>query len=243
MRSSSSAGLDPAGLAVGLRPPQNPHRSHVNVFVREGSTLSSSAKSSQDEAGSEGLVTLSRLYEFYAQQFQLKPNSKILSVLTAASSSSSLSGSTVQPVQFPGVKSLNFTMCMFRDRGMLPVLELLRHLPQLETLVLASNDLTNDGVEWLAHALALTVTGTEQQQDDQLLQCCPVLAEIDMSNNKIGIGGTRLLSDLSRRKSSLTAVKLDGVKIDASERRRLDRFLAANKAKLSQVPTPPAVVS
>ena len=86
MRSSSSAGLDPAGLAVGLRPPQNPHRSHVNVFVREGSTLSSSAKSSQDEAGSEGLVTLSRLYEFYAQQFQLKPNSKIrnLSVQTAS---------------------------------------------------------------------------------------------------------------------------------------------------------------
>jgi hypothetical protein len=233
-RAASLSG-NPAGV-VGIRPPQNPHRTNVSLHSCTPDAVASSSTT----------CTQAGLYEYYAAQFQIKPNSRVSQILRSnATSSPNVSFSPSLLLQLTDVTVLNLSMCAFKDRGLLPILEILRHLPKLQSLILSSNDLSNDGVEWLAHALSLTVSGDEMTtllavtgtsltaQEAAMRFVCPVLSELDLSNNKIGIGGTRLLSDLANLRSSLLVVKLDGIKIDASERRRLDRFLQANKAKTS----------
>jgi Ran GTPase-activating protein (RanGAP) involved in mRNA processing and transport len=178
----------------------------------------------------------------------MKPNSRVLRILQAAGGGSSnparTSFSSTLLLQLDDLTELSLAACAFKDRGLLPVLETLRHLPNLRTLVLASNDLTNDGVEWLAHALSLSPAGFEviaatsavganvPAVELRAMFVCPALKSIDLSNNKIGLGGTRLLSDLARLRTSLHEVKIDGVKIEASERRRLDRFLESNRSEV-----------
>lgn len=231
---------------VGLRPPQNPHRGNVVLF---GPTTTTTGGGGDATLATASLVTL---YEYYAPQFQIKPNSRVLQLLKQQQQHAGTAPPPHDPTSsaspslvFNDITALNLAQCAFKDRGLLPILELLRHLPQLQSLILPQNDISNEGVEWLAHALALSPAGeaiavsnaTSSVFAPALMQqfVCPALATLDLSGNgKMGIGGTRLLSDLAALRASVTAITLDGMKIEASERRRMERFLLANKTKTAK---------
>ena len=141
-------------------------------------------------------------------------------------------------IVFDGVEDLDLSRCFVRDKGFLPVVEMLYHLPKLTCLSLSDNDLSSEGIECLVNALqdpsvrvAVYDMGEGAVPFAQRPQgwACPRLRMLSISHNKLGIGGVRVVADLVKDREYLTDVVCDGTRVDASEIRRLERFLAANR--------------
>eukprot|EP00995_Heteronema_vittatum_P008752 NODE_399_length_1408_cov_353.530537_g295_i0.p1 GENE.NODE_399_length_1408_cov_353.530537_g295_i0~~NODE_399_length_1408_cov_353.530537_g295_i0.p1 ORF type:complete len:234 (+),score=60.80 NODE_399_length_1408_cov_353.530537_g295_i0:171-872(+) len=171
---------------VGLRPPTNEYRDEINLLDAEASTR----------------LSLREIYQYYCTAYKCKPNSKLLSQLPTA----------VGPLS---MRELTLSENLVGDRGILPVLELVRLNPQLHTLWLPDNGLRNTAVECLVH-MALEH---------------PSLTDIDLSNNRITLGAGKVLQELARKNNRLVRINLSGTRIDEQLQARIQQRLDQNQAQ------------
>lgn len=130
---------------VGLRPPQNNKRKSVAL---------------------PQLVTASQVYRSLCRSYDVRSNSRVVGILEQHDAYTSTPHNPLLDL-----KALDLSLCMLRDKGMLVVVELLRLCPNLQSLNLSHNDITNEGVEYLAHAVMEGVASSsfEVPEDDDAL--------------------------------------------------------------------------
>ena len=132
----SPANLVAPGRRVGLRPPVNHLRDQIAAlpcpldpqYRRDPSTI----------------------YLYYANAFDLKPNSGVLSFFKYAC-----------PQDTNAITIIDLSGNYIGDKGVLPVLEVARHCPALQTLRLPANGLKNSAIEWIVD-FALIPVRTQQ---------------------------------------------------------------------------------
>eukprot|EP01002_Notosolenus_urceolatus_P011390 NODE_3969_length_856_cov_18.156134_g3293_i0.p1 GENE.NODE_3969_length_856_cov_18.156134_g3293_i0~~NODE_3969_length_856_cov_18.156134_g3293_i0.p1 ORF type:complete len:224 (-),score=28.58 NODE_3969_length_856_cov_18.156134_g3293_i0:49-720(-) len=140
------------------------------------------------------------LYEHYCDKFQLHPNSGILNML---------------PTE-PGVfdlKILDLSGNLVGEKGLLPIIEVIRVLPQLTHLVLPENGLRNEGVECLVHSAISH----------------PALRSIDLSGNRLTIGSGKVLEYLVRKNKRIQELKLSGTRIEPNQIQKINTLLRSNR--------------
>ena len=150
------------------------------------------------------------VYEYYCREYGIHPNSKLVKTLNSAPNDYSAS-------------EISTADNYVGDRGLLPVLEVVRLSPNLKQLSFPENGLRNSAVEWLVHCLM-----------DESCQCARTVESVDVSKNRITLGAAKLLTDLARKRPNILRINVDDTRIDDTMKKRLTEALRANAA--SQAP-------
>lgn len=196
--------LSPAALVhpkrrVGLRPITNDERKTINTLPVDKET---------------GLLPMGKqysargVYEYYCHSFRMKPNSLVRTLVGSEVDVSlhELTEIVVGPSGYLG------------ERGILPILELARHCPNLRRLSFPSNGLKNTAAECIAEMLIATKDAS-----------APKLESIDLRGNSITIGGAKVLIDALQLNHRVTEVNVEGTKIEAGLQSRIRSLCVANQ--------------
>eukprot|EP00996_Jenningsia_fusiforme_P003185 NODE_3992_length_880_cov_45.061372_g3680_i0.p1 GENE.NODE_3992_length_880_cov_45.061372_g3680_i0~~NODE_3992_length_880_cov_45.061372_g3680_i0.p1 ORF type:complete len:258 (+),score=54.61 NODE_3992_length_880_cov_45.061372_g3680_i0:88-774(+) len=166
---------------VGLRPPMNEARGSVKLLSNTAATTAHSSQSA---------------YVYYCTQYGIRPNSGVISILPSMVGSFTL-------------QELNLSGNFVGDRGLLPLLEVIRLNRSLHTLRLRDNGLRNSGVECLVD-MALGHPG---------------LRNLDLGSNHITLGGAKVLLELVRTNHRIQTLLLGGTRIDEQFRQAIANLL------------------
>eukprot|EP01065_Artemidia_motanka_P014986 TRINITY_DN18849_c0_g1_i1.p1 TRINITY_DN18849_c0_g1~~TRINITY_DN18849_c0_g1_i1.p1 ORF type:complete len:262 (+),score=117.17 TRINITY_DN18849_c0_g1_i1:55-786(+) len=170
---------------VGLRPPCSEERDKLQEI---GRLLSSVADQSPRS-----------LYQYYCAQYGTKVNSQLLRSLPAGVGEFDLS-------------ELSCAGNFVGDRGVLPLLEVVRACRHLRVLLLPDNGIKNPGVECIVH-MALEH---------------PALEDLDLSGNRITLGAGKVLHELARRNPRVCRVDVAATRIDDQLQARIQAAVKAN---------------
>lgn len=214
---------------IGIRPPRNVYRTKSTAAYKVGETRCTD------------------MYKRYCNEYKVKSNSRVIRILHQHETN------TQTPANpFEDLTSLDVSLCMLRDRGLLPVLEVARHCVNLRSLNLAGNDITNEGVEFLAHAVVegcasssfeiIEIDENNKRQNDISAHAqevnminlrtnfCACIASLDVSDNLLSLGGLRLLQLIAEKLPTLVEIKVVGARVDANELQELEKILAENRS-------------
>jgi hypothetical protein len=97
----------------------------------------------------------SDVYRQLCDVYDVHTNSRVMKILKQHEDNTQIPQNP-----FEDLISLDLSLCMLRDKGMLPVVEMLRLCVNLKYLGLASNDISNSGIEYLAHAVVEGTVGS-----------------------------------------------------------------------------------
>jgi hypothetical protein len=97
----------------------------------------------------------SDVYRQLCDVYDVHTNSRVIKILKQHEDNTQIPQNP-----FEDLISLDLSLCMLRDKGMLPVVEMLRLCVNLKYLGLASNDISNSGIEYLAHAVVEGTVGS-----------------------------------------------------------------------------------
>jgi Ran GTPase-activating protein (RanGAP) involved in mRNA processing and transport len=113
------------------------------------------------------------------------------------------------------------------DAGAQAIAKALEHNNTLTKLDLSRNQIGNTGAQAIANALEHNNT----------------LTKLDLSRNQIGNTGAQAIANALKHNKTLTWLKLTGNDIDPAILATIKERLAANKARATQMPKPPAPAS
>eukprot|EP00796_Vickermania_ingenoplastis_P012582 gene12582-8621_t len=114
------------------------------------------------------LYTPQGLYTYYCKQYRVAPNASIVAQLEEGSQpfedddaeTASIASSVtvenepmVDPCSLRWVRRVHVPSVLLKDCGFLPLLETLRWCPALRDISVADNELSNEALEWMAHAI------------------------------------------------------------------------------------------
>ncbi|CUG82150.1 Hypothetical protein, putative [Bodo saltans] len=221
---------------IGIRHPRNDQR---RVFDSTKSTT-------EKQNGARGRC--SDVYRQLCDVYEVHTNSRVMRILEQHEDNTQIPQNP-----FEDLTSLDLSLCMLRDKGMLPIVEMLRLCVNLKYLGLASNDISNNGIEYLAHAVVEGTVGSsfEVMDEDNAASssyCVENRIEkagttmisttnrfglniesLDMSDNLISLGGMRLIQLIAEKLPSLIDVKVGGARVDACEFSELETILEENR--------------
>jgi len=170
---------------VGLRPPCNEERDKLQEAGRLINSLAD-----QSVRG---------MYQYYCGQYGCKVNSQLARNLPADTGAFDL-------------VELDCSGNFVGDRGILPVLEVVRACKRVRTLILPDNGIKNPGVECIVH-LALEHSALE---------------ELDLSSNRITLGAGKVLHELARKNPRIQRIEVAGTRIDDQLQARIQAAVKAN---------------
>eukprot|EP00667_Euglena_gracilis_P029725 EG_transcript_39796 len=99
------------------------------------------------------------------------------------------------------------------NKGLLPVLEVVRLNRQMKAMSVIGNGIKNTGVEWLVH-MALEH---------------PSLSSIDLSDNRITNAAGTVLNYLAQRNPHITDINISNTRIDEQLKNHIELRLKANR--------------
>eukprot|EP01013_Petalomonas_cantuscygni_P044766 TRINITY_DN9403_c0_g1_i1.p1 TRINITY_DN9403_c0_g1~~TRINITY_DN9403_c0_g1_i1.p1 ORF type:complete len:239 (+),score=29.36 TRINITY_DN9403_c0_g1_i1:91-807(+) len=175
----------PYTTCIGLRQPTNDFRTAVPSLT----TLPWSELSDRS------------LYTTACALLGVRPNSAIVASLPETIGDHSLTQLVVSPHNF------------LSERGVLPILEVVRASPALRRLDLPAQGLFSPAAEWVAECAISH----------------PSLTRISLRDNRITIGGGKALEFAARANRRIVHVDLDGNLVDGRTRRRLEGVLESNR--------------
>eukprot|EP01062_Namystynia_karyoxenos_P003642 TRINITY_DN11304_c0_g1_i1.p1 TRINITY_DN11304_c0_g1~~TRINITY_DN11304_c0_g1_i1.p1 ORF type:complete len:242 (+),score=75.25 TRINITY_DN11304_c0_g1_i1:150-875(+) len=170
---------------VGLRPPCNEERDRLQELGRL--------------LGATAGEHLRGIYLYYCAEYGTKPNS-------------TLSRALPSDVGVFDLEELNCAGNFVGDRGVLPLLEVVRCCRGLRALHLPDNGIKNAGVECIVH-MALEH---------------PALEELDLSRNRITLGAGKVLHELARKNPRIRKIDVGGTRIDDQLHARIQAAVKAN---------------
>ena len=196
-------------MRVGLRPPVNEERAKITELLPV-------------EVARSHKFSCQTVYKHYCTQYGLKTNSLLL-----APDDNNLPEETKRqrlcskPGDFISTTIISTAGNFIGERGLLPVLEVARLCPNLEVLEFPANGLRNSACEWIAEFLLSTPSQ------------CPKIKRIDLSGNRITIGGGKVLLRAASdpRRPTLHEINVEGTKIDVPTMKRLKEQLRSNQEK------------
>lgn len=196
-------GMDPSSLLppskrVGLRPPQNEERRNVALLP--------------DPLPKASGWSCRSVYLHYAKEYGVKPNSLLVQCLCNVED------------DFSSTTELSARGNFIGERGILPLLEVVRLCPRLQSIVLPDCGLKNNGVEWLAHCLLALPPER---------RC---LTTIDLAGNRLTLGAGKVLVELAKRLPTLSFVNVAGTRIDPAVTERLRSQTTANSTPANPLP-------
>lgn len=145
--------------------------------------------------------TLSEIYMEACKIFNCKPNSKIIELL--------------QTDKFCVNGIIDLYLNFVGNRGIVPLLECIKRIPNCTTLKVCQNGLRNDG------AIAIC----------QMARNHPSLKDIDLSFNAISLTAADEILKLVRENQKIVNVNLEGTRIDLKYKLRINKYLEKNQSK------------
>ena len=208
---------------VGLRDPCNEERATITLLPAE-----------LPRASGHNPRTV---YTYFCKEFGIKVNSVLSSSLGNIED------------EFDKTTVISGKGNLVGDRGLLPVLELARYCPNLKDISFPDNGLKNNAVEALVHML-LDRSTTEAAADGGVDEaaannksvaggfvapaCSNSIQKLDLSGNRITIGGGKLLVDLVKARPNIVELNVTGTKIDEVILKQLTLALETNRSKQQQ---------
>lgn len=160
----------------------------------------------------KGLV---EVYLHYCKEYKCRPNSRLVSgVRFHFDSNKSKLSSNPNAFCKQGVINLNGNYV--GDRGVRPVLELVKRIQSCTTLLLRQNGIRNPGVKEIV----------------EMAKNHPSLTSIDLSHNAISLGGGNSLLELVRTNKRITSINLDKTRIEVDLKMRIQKFCDKNKESI-----------
>eukprot|EP00667_Euglena_gracilis_P006798 EG_transcript_6860 len=170
-------------LRVGLRAPENEERAKVTLLT---DLYGHSCRS---------------VYLYYCKQYDTKPKPQVRLALPDT------------PNEFDMEDLILNETTLIGNRGLLPVLELVRLNPRLRCLSVTGNGIKNTGVEWLVH-MALDHPG---------------LASVDLSDNRITNAAGTVLNYLAQRNPRIVDINIQNTRIDDQLKHHIEMRLKGNR--------------
>eukprot|EP01012_Entosiphon_sulcatum_P034833 TRINITY_DN4423_c0_g1_i6.p1 TRINITY_DN4423_c0_g1~~TRINITY_DN4423_c0_g1_i6.p1 ORF type:complete len:546 (-),score=121.55 TRINITY_DN4423_c0_g1_i6:201-1838(-) len=170
-------------LRVGLLAPENEERARIAVLTY---LYGHSCRS---------------VYLYYCKQYETKPKPQVRLQLPD------------EPNRFNMTELILNETTLIGNKGLLPVLEVVRLNPNLRALSVAGNGIKNTGVEWLVH-MALEHPG---------------LSSLDLSDNRITNAAGTVLNYLAQRNPRIVDINMRNTRIDDQLKTHIELRLKANR--------------
>jgi hypothetical protein len=175
-------------LRVGLRAPENDERAKITPLT---DLYGHSCRS---------------VYLYYCKQYDTKPKPQVRLALPD------------NPNEFNMEDLILNETTLIGNRGLLPVLEVVRLNTKMKCLSVIGNGIKNTGVEWLVH-MALDHPG---------------LASIDLSDNRITNAAGTVLNYLAQRNPRIIDLNISNTRIDEQLKHHIELRLKANREQQAQ---------
>ncbi|KAL0479125.1 hypothetical protein AKO1_010027 [Acrasis kona] len=141
--------------------------------------------------------SLKAYYRRHCRVNKISPNSAILNILPDESEVE------YQP------KVFDFRNNYISEKGMIPLVRIIRYSPNLEVIILKNNGLRNQSVQLLANVLKNNDT----------------VEQIDLSNNMISDGAGEYLEELLAYNTNIRVINLSATRISDRIQNRIQRKL------------------
>jgi len=175
-------------LRVGLRAPENEERTKITLLT---DLYGHSCRS---------------VYLYYCKQYDTKPKPQVRLALPDT------------PNQFAMEDLILNETTLIGNKGLLPVLEVVRLNTRMKSMSVIGNGIKNTGVEWLVH-MALEH---------------PSLTAIDLSDNRITNAAGTVLNYLAQRNPRIIDINLHSTRIDDQLKDHIDTRLKSNREQQVQ---------
>eukprot|EP00993_Chasmostoma_nieuportense_P000011 NODE_100_length_3202_cov_34.411057_g93_i0.p1 GENE.NODE_100_length_3202_cov_34.411057_g93_i0~~NODE_100_length_3202_cov_34.411057_g93_i0.p1 ORF type:complete len:1039 (-),score=176.57 NODE_100_length_3202_cov_34.411057_g93_i0:84-2918(-) len=179
----SSTATGRTKLRVGLRAPENDERAKITLLT--------------DLAGH----SCQSVYLYYCKQYETKPKPQVRLALPDT------------PNEFGMEELILNETTLIGNKGLLPVLEVVRLNTGMKALSVIGNGIKNTGVEWLVH------TALDH----------PSLTAIDLSDNRITNAAGTVLNYLAQRNPRITEVNITNTRIDEQLKQHIELRLKTNR--------------
>eukprot|EP00996_Jenningsia_fusiforme_P000719 NODE_1650_length_1457_cov_91.597301_g1491_i0.p1 GENE.NODE_1650_length_1457_cov_91.597301_g1491_i0~~NODE_1650_length_1457_cov_91.597301_g1491_i0.p1 ORF type:complete len:440 (-),score=84.91 NODE_1650_length_1457_cov_91.597301_g1491_i0:138-1307(-) len=173
-------------LRVGLRAPENEERTKITLLT---DLYGHSCRS---------------VYLYYCKQYETKPKPQVRLALPDT------------PNEFTMEELILNETTLIGNKGLLPVLEVVRLNTRMKALSVIGNGIKNTGVEWLVH-MALDH---------------PSLASIDLSDNRITNAAGTVLNYLAQRNVRIIDINIANTRIDEQLKHHIELRLKTNREQL-----------
>jgi len=170
-------------LRVGLRAPENEERAKIALLT---DLYGHSCRS---------------VYLYYCKQYETKPKPQVRLALPDTPNEFNMEELTLNETTLIG------------NKGLLPVLEVVRLNSSMKSLSVIGNGIKNTGVEWLVH-MALDH---------------PSLTSIDLGDNRVTNAAGTVLNYLAQRNPRIVEINITNTRIDQQLKEHIESRLAANR--------------
>jgi hypothetical protein len=176
-------------LRVGLRAPENEERTKITLLT---DLYGHSCRS---------------VYLYYCKQYETKPKPQVRLALPDT------------PNDFTMEELILNETTLIGNKGLLPVLEVVRLNTHMKSLSVIGNGIKNTGVEWLVH------TALDH----------PSLTSIDLSDNRVTNAAGTVLNYLAQRNPRVVDINISNTRIDEQLKQHIDLRLKANREQQAQL--------